>query len=219
MDIIYSRKSIKLPKKYINVVTIIIIAICTVMFLLNTITPVYNRLCESEAKATATKIVNNTIDNVMDKYTYNDLVTISKDNNGKINSIQANITTLNKLVSEISSNIQNSIDSQENRDIYIRLGSFTGITILSGRGPKVPIRISSIGNIDTELSSQFESAGINQTIHKINLKINCEIQILTPFNTITSSIDENVILAENIVIGEIPESYLDIGNLLQNEKN
>ena len=119
----------KLPKKYIYIVTIIIIAICTVMYLINAITPTFNRLCESEAKATATKIVNNTIDNIMDNYTYNDLVTINKDNNGKINSIQANITTLNKLVSEISSNIQYSIDSQENRDIYIRLGSFTGITL------------------------------------------------------------------------------------------
>ena len=218
MESIYSRKKVKLPKKYVNIITIIVVALLTVLFLINTITPVFNNLCQSEAKATATKIVNDTIDDVMENYTYTDLVVINKDNDGKINSIHADTATLNKIVSNIATNIQKNIDSQENRDIYIRLGTFTGITLLSGRGPKVPIRISSIGNIDTNIKSEFESAGINQTIHRITLETKCEIQILTPFNTIVSSVEDKVILAENIVIGEIPESYFDIGNLLENEK-
>ena len=218
MESIYSRKKVKLSKKYVNIITIIVVALLTVFFLIKTITPVFNNLCQSEAKATATKIVNDTIDDVMENYTYTDLVVINKDNDGKINSIHADTATLNKIVSNIATNIQKNIDSQENRDIYIRLGTFTGITLLSGRGPKVPIRISSIGNIDTNIKSEFESAGINQTIHRITLETKCEIQILTPFNTIVSSIEDKVILAENIVIGEIPESYFDIGNLLENEK-
>lgn len=218
MESIYSRKKVKTSKKYVNIVTIIIVALLTVFFLIKTITPVFNNLCQSEAKATATKIVNDTIDDVMENYTYTDLVVINKDNDGKINSIHADTATLNKIVSNIATNIQKNIDSQENRDIYIRLGTFTGITLLSGRGPKVPIRISSIGNIDTNIKSEFESAGINQTIHRITLETKCEIQILTPFNTIVSSVEDKVILAENIVIGEIPESYFDIGNLLENEK-
>lgn len=218
MESIYSRKKVKLPKKYVNIITIIVVALLTVLFLIKTITPVFNNLCQSEAKATATKIVNDTIDDVMENYTYTDLVVINKDNDGKINSIHADTATLNKIVSNIATNIQKNIDSQENRDIYIRLGTFTGITLLSGRGPKVPIRISSIGNIDTNIKSEFESAGINQTIHRITLETKCEIQILTPFNTIVSSVEDKVILAENIVIGEIPESYFDIGNLLENEK-
>lgn len=218
MESIYSRKKVKISKKYVNIVTIIIVALLTVFFLIKTITPVFNNLCQSEAKATATKIVNDTIDDVMENYTYTDLVVINKDNDGKINSIHADTATLNKIVSNIATNIQKNIDSQENKDIYIRLGTFTGITLLSGRGPKVPIRISSIGNIDTNIKSEFESAGINQTIHRITLETKCEIQILTPFNTIVSSVEDKVILAENIVIGEIPESYFDIGNLLENEK-
>ena len=218
MESIYSRKKVKISKKYVNIVTIIIVALLTVFFLIKTITPVFNNLCQSEAKATAMKIVNDTIDDVMENYTYTDLVVINKDNDGKINSIHADTATLNKIVSNIATNIQKNIDSQENRDIYIRLGTFTGITLLSGRGPKVPIRISSIGNIDTNIKSEFESAGINQTIHRITLETKCEIQILTPFNTIVSSVEDKVILAENIVIGEIPESYFDIGNLLENEK-
>ena len=91
--------------------------------------------------------------------------------------------------------------------------------MLSGRGPKVPIRISSIGNLDTKISSEFTSAGINQSIHRIFANINCKIDVLTPFNTISSQIEEKVILAENVIIGEIPENYLDIGNLLNTDRN
>lgn len=153
------------------------------------------------------------------KYGYNDLITTVKDKDGKIVSMQANIAVMNKIISQIALKIQEKIDNQDSRDISIRLGTFTGITLLSGRGPKVPIRISSIGNLDTKISSEFTSAGINQSIHRIFANINCKIDVLTPFNTISSQIEEKVILAENVIIGEIPENYLDIGNLLNTDRN
>lgn len=214
MEKIYSRKKLKLSKKYRMVILVLMIALFTVCYLIKAIEPTFNQLCLSEAKATATKIVNETIDEIMDKYGYDDLITTIKDKDGKIVSMQANIATMNKIISEISLNIQKKIDSKESRDISIRLGTFTGITLLSGRGPKVPIRISSIGNIDTELSSEFTSVGINQSIHRIYAVINCRIDVLTPFNTINSQIDEKVMLAENLIIGNIPNNYFDIGNLL-----
>ena len=186
----------------------------TLVYLVKTIGPVFNQLCLNEAKSVATKIVHETIDEVMEKYGYNDLITLVKDKEGKIVSMQANIAIINKIISQISLKIQDKIDSTPNRDIYIRLGSFTGITVLSGRGPKVPIRISSIGNINTEVMSEFTSTGINQSIHRIFTNITCKIEVLTPFNTITNEIEEKIILAENVIIGNIPENYLDIGRLL-----
>ena len=214
MEKIYSRKRINLSKKYKLILLILITALLTVGYLVKTIGPVFNQLCLNEAKSVATKIVHETIDEVMEKYGYNDLITLVKDKEGKIVSMQANIAIINKIISQISLKIQDKIDSTPNRDIYIRLGSFTGITVLSGRGPKVPIRISSIGNINTEVMSEFTSTGINQSIHRIFTNITCKIEVLTPFNTITNEIEEKIILAENVIIGNIPENYLDIGRLL-----
>ena len=219
MEKIYSRKKINLSKKYRILILVLVTALFTVVYLLKTIGPTFNQLCLSEAKSTATQIVHETIDEVMEKYGYNDLITTVKDKDGKIVSMQANIAIMNKIVSQIALKIQEKIDNQDSRDISIRLGTFTGITVLSGRGPKVPIRISSIGNLDTKISSEFTSAGINQSIHRIFASINCKIDVLTPFNTISSQIEEKVILAENVIIGEIPENYLDIGNLLNANKN
>ena len=214
MEKIYSRKKINLSKEYKLVLAVLITAILTVCYLVKTIGPTFNQLCLNEAKSVATQIVHETIDEVMEKYGYNDLVTLVKDKEGKIVSMQANIAIINKIISQISLKIQDKIDNTPNRDIYIRLGSFTGIKLLSGRGPKVPIRISSIGNINTEVMSEFTSTGINQSIHRIFTNITCKIEVLTPFNTITNEIEEKIILAENVIIGNIPENYLDIGRLL-----
>ncbi len=214
MEKIYSRKKINLSKEYKLVLAVLITAILTVCYLVKTIGPTFNQLCLNEAKSVATQIVHETIDEVMEKYGYNDLVTLVKDKEGKIVSIQANIAIINKIISQISLKIQDKIDNTPNRDIYIRLGSFTGIKLLSGRGPKVPIRISSIGNINTEVMSEFTSTGINQSIHRIFTNITCKIEVLTPFNTISNEIEEKIILAENVIIGNIPENYLDIGKLL-----
>lgn len=214
MEKIYSRKKINLSKEYKLVLAVIITAILTVCYLVKTIGPTFNQLCLNEAKSVATQIVHETIDEVMEKYGYNDLVTLVKDKEGKIVSMQANIAIINKIISQISLKIQDKIDNTPNRDIYIRLGSFTGIKLLSGRGPKVPIRISSIGNINTEVMSEFTSTGINQSIHRIFTNITCKIEVLTPFNTISNEIEEKIILAENVIIGNIPENYLDIGKLL-----
>ncbi len=214
MEKIYSRKKINLSKEYKLVLAVLITAILTVCYLVKTIGPTFNQLCLNEAKSVATKIVHETIDEVMEKYGYNDLVTLVKDKEGKIVSMQANIAIINKIISQISLKIQDKIDNTPNRDIYIRLGSFTGIKLLSGRGPKVPIRISSIGNIKTEVMSEFTSTGINQSIHRIFTNITCKIEVLTPFNTISNEIEEKIILAENVIIGNIPENYLDIGKLL-----
>lgn len=214
MEKIYSRKKINLSKEYKLVLAVLITAILTVCYLVKTIGPTFNQLCLNEAKSVATQIVHETIDEVMEKYGYNDLVTLVKDKEGKIVSMQANIAIINKIISQISLKIQDKIDNTQNRDIYIRLGSFTGIKLLSGRGPKVPIRISSIGNINTEVASEFTSTGINQSIHRIFTNITCKIEVLTPFNTISNEIEEKIILAENVIIGNIPENYLDIGKLL-----
>ena len=210
----YSRKKINLSKEYKLVLAVLITAILTVCYLVKTIGPTFNQLCLNEAKSVATQIVHETIDEVMEKYGYNDLVTLVKDKEGKIVSMQVNIAIINKIISQISLKIQDKIDNTPNRDIYIRLGSFTGIKLLSGRGPKVPIRISSIGNINTEVASEFTSTGINQSIHRIFTNITCKIEVLTPFNTISNEIEEKIILEENVIIGNIPENYLDIGKLL-----
>lgn len=105
----------------------------------------------------------------------------------------------------------------EEKIFKLQFGSFTGFKLLAGRGPGVKIRISSIGNVETDLRSEFVSKGINQTLHRIYLEVKCKVSILTPFKDIQKEITNQVLLAENVVVGRIPDTYYNLEGL--NEKS
>ena len=98
----------------------------------------------------------------------------------------------------------------------MHFGSFTGFSLLSGKGPGVPIRISTIGNVETDLRSEFSAQGINQTLHRVYLQVICEVSILTPYNSITEKITNQVLIAENVIVGKIPSTYYNLNGLDNN---
>ena len=100
--------------------------------------------------------------------------------------------------------------------LKLRFGSFTGFKLLSGKGPGVHIRISSIGNVETDLRSEFKEQGINQTLHRVYLQVVCEVKILTPYNDITGKIANQVLIAENVIIGKIPNTYYNLEGMNTN---
>lgn len=85
--------------------------------------------------------------------------------------------------------------------------------MLAGRGPGVKIRISSIGNVETDLKSEFTTQGINQTLHRVYLEVKCRVNILTPFQNIEKEITNQVLLIENVIVGRIPETYYNLEGL------
>lgn len=102
---------------------------------------------------------------------------------------------------------------EEKRVLKQHFGSFTGFKLLAGRGPGINIRITPIGNVETDLKSEFITQGINQTLHRIYLQVNCQVEILTPFKDIAKDISNQVLLMENIIVGHIPETYYDLDGL------
>ena len=230
MSLIYSRPRIKLPKffiinnkrntpnnKLLKIFFIIFIIILISGVVVKAVTPVFNRLCAEKAKSIATIITNDETTNAISDYQYSDFVIIHKDDTGNVLMLESNMKNINIVISDVANRIQKSIDSMESQDINISLGSFTGVSILSGRGIKVPIRISTIGNVKTNVRSEFISQGINQTLHRLYLDIESEISVLTPFNTINQSIKNQLILAENIIVGEIPETYYDLNGISEGD--
>lgn len=229
MALIYSRPRVKIPKIFIfnkgnnkknkinKIIAIILVAIIVIVLILKAVSPVFNKLCSDKAKSVATIICNQQTTKCMRGYQYSDFVTIHTDENKNIVMLEANMININILVSNIAEQIQNEIDNKQNEDIYISSGSFTGISLLSGRGPKIPIRISTIGNVKTDFKSEFVEKGVNQTLHRLYLEIECEISILTPFNTINEKINNQLIVAENIIVGNIPATYYNLDGVTQKD--
>lgn len=229
MDKIYSRTRFKLPKikksisfsnknidnrrKIIKIIMILSIAIITAKFSLDAVIPIFDTLCEDRAKSIATLISNEHATEVMKQHTYDELYSIEKDNNGNITMIKSNIIPINEIISDVAIKIQEEINKRGRENIEIALGSFTGFKLLAGRGPGIKIVISSIGNVETNLKSEFSSQGINQTLHRVYLEVKCEVSILTPFKDLKQNIVNQVLLMENVIVGNIPNTYYNLEGL------
>lgn len=225
MDKIYSRPRIKIPKivfnrggkfytlknkKIIIIIIILIIAFSTVKIVLDAVYPIFDTLCETRAKSIATIISNEQATNVMKEHSYDEFFTIEKDSNNNITMVKSNVIAINEIISDVAEKIQEEIDERGNENIEIALGSFTGNKLLAGRGPGVKIIISPVGNVETDLRSEFTSQGINQTLHRVYLEVKCKVNILTPFKDIEKEIANQVLLVENIIVGQIPETYYNL---------
>lgn len=225
---IYTRNRLRIPKfeakfqnkqkrqknkKIFTIIIILIIAFNFAYFSLKAIEPIMEKNSRSMAKSIATKISNNEATKVMAKYNYDDLLIITKDEQGNIKMVDSNIITINEIISDIPIHIQEEMEKSENNQFTIPLGSFLGSNLFAGRGPKVTIKMETIGDVETNLKSEFIASGINQTLHRIYLEIKCDVSILTPYQTIDEQIVNQVLLAERVLVGEIPNSYYNLEGL------
>ena len=225
---IYSRPRLRIPdlnigkdknpktdknRKRYTIIIILIIAFSTVKLVLDAVLPIFDTLCENRARSIATIISNEEATNVMRQHSYDELFTIEKDKNGNITMLKSNVISINEIISDVAIKIQNQIDNKGKENIEIALGSFTGLKLLAVRGPGVRIRISSIGSVETDLKSEFVSQGINQTLHRVYLQVKCKVNILTPFDSIEREITNQILLVENVIVGNIPNSYYNLDGI------
>lgn len=206
----YKKGDDRKRQKIIKCLFIILVAIFTVNIILQAIRPVIEKQCETMAKSIATKISNEQATIVMSNYKYTDLCTITKDDNGNIAMISANVIPVNEIISDVAIKIQEELNNTENSEFSIPLGTFLGSKLLAGRGPKVSVKMSTIGSVLTDLKSEFSAAGINQTMHRIFLEVKCTVVILTPFETMEEEITNQVLLAEAVIVGTTPNTYYNL---------
>lgn len=202
-----AHKSRRKIKNTMPVASIFLIAIITCFSIWNFVNPIFETLCNDKAKSLATIITNEETTKIIEKFNYDTFFTIQKDEKGNIQMINANVLKINQVASDIAIAIQKTLNNNEKNKIYIYLGAITGIRFLSGAGPRIPLKIVSVGNIDTDLRSEFVSQGVNQTLHRVYLDIKTNVSILSSFKTIESSIENQVLIAEHVIIGEIPSTY------------
>ena len=205
-----SSKARKRIKKTMPVFTILLIAVIICFSLWNFINPIFENLCEDKTKSIATLITNEETTKIKKKYNYETFFTIEKDEKGNIQMINANVLKINQVTSDIALNIQKRLDENQKKSVYISLGAITGIKYLSGFGPKINIKIATTGNVETNLKSEFISQGVNQTMHRVYLEIKTNVNILTSYKTIQKTIENQVLIAENVIIGDIPSTYYNV---------
>lgn len=166
-------------------------------------------IAKSRAQAAQSERINQIVnEQVVAKINYQDIVEIHKDNQGRIVLIQPNTIILNQMMTDTVKEVSASLNNMEEQSLQIPLGEVTGSKILAGYGPRMKVRIIPVGQVHVSVLNQFDQAGINQTRHLIYFNIENTMKVAVPFMDEEIKVSAVVPLAETIVVGTVPDTYV-----------
>ena len=200
--------------RLIHSFVIVIILILAIFLLLR---EQYDRVIQSLAE---TQITNTTSDLTNDAIArqiaegdirYDRIVYFEKDLDGRITALKTNMSEVNRLKTDILNLINDEILALDTMDLGIPLGSLVFPQFFSGKGPQIPVHILSIRNSDAVFASNFSQAGINQTLHQLTMVVSIDVAMLVLAKTSSFTVTSEVVVAETVIVGEVPQTFLQTG--------
>ena len=169
------------------------------------------QIAVSDACDIVTGQVTNVFAQVMAEGEYDgeSFVSLEKNEAGEISAVSSNMARINAISAEILDRV---IGATENRTIEVRvpLGNLTGVSLLMGRGPGVPVEIIMMTSSRVEFQNNVVTAGINQTKHQIVLEVIVDIDILIPWGTESAQVVTEVMISDVVVVGKVPGTYMSM---------
>ena len=205
---------LKKLKKGIILAVIFLVIVVVCIYTLNSVSPTIVAFSEAKIKSLTTAAVNSAIFEVMlEPISYSDLVSIEKNADGEITLIAANSMIINKLARDMAQSTETYIEKMGEQDVKIPIGTLSGSPLLAGKGFKVTIRVLPLGSVKCQFVSEFETAGINQTRHKIYLDVVATISIVLHTSQSIVKTNTPVLVSESIIVGKVPDTYLSAGSI------
>ena len=170
-------------------------------------------LAETQVINSTSDLINDAIDQQIEtgNIQYDRIVFFEKDLNGRITALKTNMSEVNRLKTDILNIINDEILTLDTSDLGIPLGSLFLPEILSGKGPGIPVHILSIRNSDASFSSHFSEAGINQTLQQLIMEVSVDVAVLVLGDTNSFTVTSQVVVAETIIVGDVPQTFLQTG--------
>lgn len=191
----------------------LLILAAAVVYLERNLSQVVLSMANATARSLAVNVLNDACDELVGGgMSYEELMKVTRDDTGQVRLIQANATEMNRLAAKASMIAQTHLESIDNQYVNIPLGSALGLTLLAGSGPRIRVQILPVGAVSTRFDTEFESAGINQTRHKILLTLKAVVRLVIPTGSATIEAQTQVAVAESIIVGAVPDSFVDVNN-------
>lgn len=171
--------------------------------------PLVFSLAEARSAAMATQVLTGAVAEALEGETaYEDLMNVRMDEKGQVALLSANTMRMNQLADKAGKAAQRMLQTMSSERVYVPLGAALGLTIFAGSGPDIPISIVPIGSVKTDFQTEFEACGINQTRHKVYLTVTASIRIVIPTGAKTTEVTVNMLTAESIIVGAVPEGFV-----------
>lgn len=190
-------------------VGVILVAAFLLFYFQRNVTRVLISISEATMRACTAVAVNDAVYYTLsDEMRYEDLVTVTRNEQGEILAVASNPLKINKIARDTASISQSNLKNLSLNGIPVPLGALTGIEALAGVGPNIYFRIIPVSSVSCGFSSTFESVGINQTKHSIYLNVIADISIVMPSKTENFAVTTDILVGEWVIVGSVPDTYL-----------
>lgn len=164
----------------------------------------------SDAADIVTATVNEAVSGVFRDNDYDTgyFVDVIQNADGLICGIAGNTAHINKLSADVLSSVIASTDNGKLR-VQVPAGNLSGINLLMGKGPDVTVDIVMLTSSHVDFKDNISSCGINQTKYQLMLEICIDIDVLVPWGTRSTQTLTEVIVADTVIVGNVPETYLN----------
>lgn len=203
------------PKKHIFRIVILVALVALILSLLveKNLNQMMLDMAYAQAYSLAVETINESVRNAMQSgVTYEELITKHVDAEGRVTMLNANTIRMNELATQIALMAEAELRRTENNQIQVPLGAAFGVKFLAGSGPRISLQIIPVGSVGTQFLTEFQSAGINQTRHKISLVLSTTVRLVVPTGSKRVDVVSTVPIAETIIVGAVPDSFVDVNN-------
>lgn len=222
--VVYPMKSRKRrqrrTRRLIGVLVLIIVLIGAVAAVDGKMRPLVQSYGYMSVRRSAMLAVHSGVEKVLSSQEtiYSDLVDIVRSEDGRVLSAEANVGAINRLKAAATNAVTAELQAREKQQISIPLGNLLGGSFFTGRGPFLPLTIHTGGVVISELCSEFNDAGINQTNHRLSLNMTVMMTAALPMERVSIELKTNFLVCETVLVGDVPQTVLqvDLGEGLQN---
>jgi sporulation protein YunB len=192
----------------------LVVIVSSILFVEGNLTRVVLSLAQAQARAMAVRILNEAAAELLasGEVTYDTLMHVTADESGRVRLIQANTPEMNRLAAKVSIMSQEKLQATRDQVVRVPLGSALGMTLFAGAGPRIEVQVLPVGSVQVEFHTDFQTAGINQTRHRISLTLTAAMQLVIPTGAQKMEVTTQVAMAESIIVGEVPDTFTDVGH-------
>ncbi len=199
-------------KALICLVTALLAAGAALWFVNASLRPVLEGLSSARVESAAARAMNEAILEVLGGTAAGELLSARESNQGHVSLLTADTGRLNLLAADCAAKAQTRITDLGEQGVSVPLGTLSGVPLLSGLGPRISFRFTPVGMVQSSFHSEFRSAGINQTLHRITLQLTGTVRIVLPGRACSVTVTAQAPVAENVIVGDVPEAYTNVAN-------
>ncbi len=174
--------------------------------------PVIIAYSKSVAETAMLNSTNEAVIKILDDagFSYDQIAKLSRNSEGQVTSLEIDTYKINYFKSRISSEISKIIAEKEEFKIEIPLGNFFNTPYLVGIGPLLKFNLKMTTTAFVDFEHEFKSAGINQVLHLINVKIRINGSFVVAWYKGGVSAATTAIAAQTVIVGATPDAFTNV---------